>query len=62
MIPTTIYEKWRVVFVHIVAKLLGVLVHIEGVPFGSSRIFLASQAGRPGVNGGSKRSTESAFE
>lgn len=29
---------WRVAAVHLFAKLMGVLVHVEGFPFGSSRL------------------------
>ena len=29
--------SWRVVIVHFVAKLVGLLVHVEGLPYGSSR-------------------------
>lgn len=28
---------WRVAFVHWFAKAMGVCVHVEGIPFGSSR-------------------------
>jgi len=34
----TIYPAWRVWLVHLVAKPLGVLVHVNGYPFGSNRI------------------------
>ncbi|MCV9940926.1 hypothetical protein OIU35_31635 [Boseaceae bacterium BT-24-1] len=34
-----IYQAaWRVRIVHYVAKALGVLVHVDGMPFGSARI------------------------
>ncbi|MCY0910881.1 hypothetical protein [Massilia antarctica] len=56
---TPIHTRWRVLPVHLIAKLLGVLVHIEGIPFGSSRTYLASPAGRPGVSGGALGQSES---
>lgn len=28
---------WRVALIHIVAKIIGVAVHVEGLPFGSWR-------------------------
>lgn len=33
----THHNKWRLWPVHAVAKLFGVLIHVNGVPFGSSR-------------------------
>lgn len=30
--------RWRVGVVHVVARLMGVLIHVEGFPFGSSRL------------------------
>lgn len=30
--------KWRVAVIAIMAKLLGILIHVEGLPFGSSRL------------------------
>jgi len=34
----TMYPPWRVWLVHLFAKPLGVLVHVEGFPFGSARL------------------------
>jgi len=34
----TIYPAWRVLPVHWVAKLFGVLVHVGAMPFGSIRV------------------------
>ena len=42
MNKTEIHAKWRVLPVHLVAKLFGVLVKVEGMPFGSARIYRAS--------------------
>ena len=52
MNKTEIHAKWRVLPVHLVAKLFGVLVHVDGAPFGSSRTYLTSREGQPGVCGG----------
>lgn len=41
--PTNIYSKWRTRPIRWLAKVLGVLVHIEGRPYGSNRIYLRSQ-------------------
>ena len=30
---------WRVYVIHLAAKALGVLAHVEGIPIGSSRLF-----------------------
>lgn len=30
--------RWRVGVVHLFAKAMGVLIHVEGFPFGSSRL------------------------
>lgn len=38
---------WRVALVAYFAKLMGVMIHIEGIPFGSSRS--RRMAGRDGV-------------
>ena len=43
---TATHARWRVLPVHLVAKLFGVLVHVEGMPFGSNRIYRASPEGR----------------
>lgn len=42
MNKTEIHARWRVLPVHLVAKLFGVLVKVEGMPFGSARIYRAS--------------------
>ncbi|WP_035819832.1 hypothetical protein [Janthinobacterium sp. RA13] len=39
---TTTHARWRVLPVHLVAKLFGVLIKVEGMPFGSSRTHLAN--------------------
>lgn len=52
MNKTEIHAKWRVLPVHLVAKLLGVLVHVEGMPFGSARNYLSSAEKSIGVSGG----------
>jgi len=36
----TIYPAWRIWPIRMLAKLLGVLIDIDGVPFGSNRIWL----------------------
>jgi len=41
----SIYPLWRRRLIHVFAKALGVLVHIEGFPFGSNRIYLRSRVG-----------------
>lgn len=43
----TQYRSWRLWPVHMIAKLFGVLVHVNGIPFGSSRNVLYVQ----GVDG-----------
>lgn len=35
--------RWRVRLVHYFAKLMGVLIHVEGIPFGSARSRRAQQ-------------------
>ena len=62
MNKTETHAKWRVLPVHLVAKLFGVLVHVEGMPFGSARTYLTSPSGRPGVCGGPTGSSTSACE
>lgn len=32
-------DSWRVRIVHYVAKAVGLLVHVEGIPFGTNRIY-----------------------
>lgn len=39
---THTHARWRVLPVHLVAKLFGVLIKVEGMPFGSSRTRLAN--------------------
>lgn len=39
---TNTHARWRVLAVHLVAKLFGVLIKVEGMPFGSSRTRLAN--------------------
>lgn len=41
--PLTEYARWRVVCIHYAAKLIGVTVHVEGFPYGSSRTRRAQQ-------------------
>lgn len=48
---TDTHARWRVLPVHLVAKLLGVLVHVEGMPFGSNRTRLANLPRREDVVG-----------
>ncbi len=42
MTHATTHARWRVLPVHLVAKLFGVLIKVEGMPFGSSRTHLAN--------------------
>lgn len=30
---------WRVAVIHYLARLIGVMVHVEGIPFGSNRTY-----------------------
>jgi hypothetical protein len=58
----SIYPTWRVRAIHWLAKALGVLVHIEGRPFGSNRIYVrnpagAAHTGRGNAGGGLTGST-----
>lgn len=48
---TTTHARWRVLPVHLVAKLFGVLIKVEGMPFGSSRTHLANPPRREDVVG-----------
>lgn len=50
----TQYTAWRLWPVHAIAKLFGVLVHVNGFPFGSSRNVPQTL----GVDGGIKRKAE----
>lgn len=52
MNKTQIYPQWRVLVIHIIAKLLGVLVHVDGMPLGSSRIYLNAIKAVKTANGG----------
>lgn len=49
---TTTHARWRILPVHLVAKLFGVLIKVEGMPFGSNRTRLASPPHREDVAGG----------
>ncbi|WP_070281929.1 hypothetical protein [Janthinobacterium sp. MP5059B] len=49
---TTTHARWRVLPVHLVAKLFGVLIKVEGMPFGSNRTRLANSPRREDVAGG----------
>lgn len=49
---TTTHARWRVLPVHLVAKLFGVLIKVEGLPFGSNRTRLANPPRREDVVGG----------
>lgn len=40
---------WRVLVVHHIAKIMGVLVHVEGCPFGSSRCWRKKTKGQLGT-------------
>lgn len=51
----TIYPHWRLCVVHVVAKALGILVHVEGIPLGSTRIRRSVVSGNEGRHGGSLR-------
>jgi len=42
---TTIYPKWRLLALHLIAKALGVLIHVDDMPYGSSRIYRTSPEG-----------------
>lgn len=46
------HARWRVLPVHLVAKLFGVLIKVEGMPFGSNRTHLANPPRREDVVGG----------
>lgn len=48
---TATHARWRVLPVHLVAKLFGVLIKVEGMPFGSNRTHLANQPRREDVVG-----------
>ncbi|WP_219116104.1 hypothetical protein [Janthinobacterium sp. UMAB-56] len=48
---TTTHARWRVLPVHLVAKLFGVLIKVEAMPFGSNRTHLASPPRAEGMVG-----------
>ena len=50
---TTTHARWRVLPVHLAAKLFGVLIKVEGLPFGSNRIYRASPEGAANTGSGS---------
>lgn len=37
----SIYPKWKRKSIHLAAKVLGVLVHIEGLPYGCNKAYLS---------------------
>ncbi len=41
--------RWRVAVVAIFAKLMGVLIHVEGIPFGSNRTRIGRFANEMGA-------------
>lgn len=47
----SIYPTWRVWLLHLIAKALGVLVHVEGFPYGSVRLYRKSEYGKPRASG-----------
>lgn len=49
---TITHARWRVLPVQLVAKLFGMLIKVEGMPFGSSRVHLANPPRREDVAGG----------
>jgi hypothetical protein len=49
---TRTHARWRVLPVHLFAKLFGVLIKVEGMPFGSSRTHLANPPRSEDVVGG----------
>lgn len=49
---TATHARWRVLPVHLVAKLFGVLINVEGMPFGSNRTHLANPPRREELVGG----------
>lgn len=46
------HARWRVLPVHLVAKLFGVLIKVEGMPFGSNRTHLANPPRPEDITGG----------
>ncbi len=49
---TAIHARWRTLPVHLVAKLFGVLVKVEGRPYGSNRTQLAAPSRPETIAGG----------
>ncbi|SIQ21409.1 hypothetical protein SAMN05880566_102209 [Janthinobacterium sp. TND4EL3] len=49
---TTTHARWRILPVHLVAKLFGVLIKVEGLPFGSNRTQLANPPRPEEITGG----------
>lgn len=49
---TAIHARWRTLPVHLVAKLFGVLVKVEGRPYGSNRTQLAAPPRQETIVGG----------
>ena len=49
---TATHARWRILPVHLVAKLFGVLIKVEGMPFGSNRTHLVNSPHREDVAGG----------
>lgn len=48
----TQYATWRLWPVHAVARIFGVLVHVNGVPFGSNRTVMFHRAASCELTGG----------
>lgn len=49
---TATHARWRILPVHLVAKLFGVLIKVEGMPFGSNRTHLANPPRSEDITGG----------
>lgn len=49
----SIYPKWKTLILHSAAKLLGVLIHIEGIPHGSTRTYFKKTDLKNNVHHGS---------
>lgn len=49
----SIYPKWKTLILHSSAKLLGVLIHIEGIPHGSTRTYFKKTDVKNNVHHGS---------
>lgn len=49
---TATHARWRILPVHLVAKLFGVLIKVEGMPFGSNRTHLANPPRPEDITGG----------